>query len=230
MSTRSPLSPPFPFSSLPNSVNLFVCSRLWRTLRELITGWICLSPFDSPFILLLEKAIATHSSTLAWRIPWTQEPGRLQSVGSLRVGHDWETSLHFTLSSWPPLSPSFLFSSLCNSMNICKGSRLWRAHRKWLLASLLSPLLIPTLLQTHWHLKTHYWTLHCTPVRRNTAPPTRTPTQASVTKKPWQATCTNPHTARKLHNKENSTNCQNTERTPQTQQFKQDEETGIPSR
>ena len=40
-----------------------------------------------------------------------------------------------------------------------------------------------------------------------------------------QATCTNPHTARKRHNKENSTNCQNTERTPQTQQFKQDEET-----
>ena len=37
------------FSSLPNSVTLFVCSGLWRTLRELITGWICLSPFDSPF-------------------------------------------------------------------------------------------------------------------------------------------------------------------------------------
>ena len=36
----------------------------------------------------LEKAMATHSSTLAWKIPWTQEPGRLQSMGSLRVGHD----------------------------------------------------------------------------------------------------------------------------------------------
>ena len=61
--------------------------------------------------------------------------------------------------------------------------------------------------------------------RRNTALPTRTLTQASLTRKPWQATCTNPHTARKRHNKENSTNGQNTERTPQTQQFKQDEET-----
>ena len=40
-----------------------------------------------------EKAMATHSSTLAWKIPWTEEPGRLQSVGSLRVGHDWATSL-----------------------------------------------------------------------------------------------------------------------------------------
>ena len=36
----------------------------------------------------LEKAMATHSSTLAWRIPWTEEPGGLQSMGSLGVGHD----------------------------------------------------------------------------------------------------------------------------------------------
>ena len=35
-----------------------------------------------------EKATATHSSTLAWQIPWTEEPGRLQSMGSLRVGYD----------------------------------------------------------------------------------------------------------------------------------------------
>ena len=36
----------------------------------------------------LEKETATHSSTLAWKIPWTEEPGRLQSTGSQRVGHD----------------------------------------------------------------------------------------------------------------------------------------------
>ena len=41
-----------------------------------------------------EKALATHSSTLAWKIPWMEEPGRLQSMGSLRVGHDF----HFSLS------------------------------------------------------------------------------------------------------------------------------------
>ena len=35
-----------------------------------------------------EKAMAPHSSALAWKIPWTEEPGRLQSMGSLRVGHD----------------------------------------------------------------------------------------------------------------------------------------------
>ena len=36
----------------------------------------------------LEKAVATHSSTLAWKIPWTEEPDRLQSMGSQRIGHD----------------------------------------------------------------------------------------------------------------------------------------------
>ena len=36
----------------------------------------------------LEKEMATHSSTLAWKIPWTEEPGRLQSMGSQSVGHD----------------------------------------------------------------------------------------------------------------------------------------------
>ena len=41
----------------------------------------------------LEKEMVTHSSILAWRIPWTEEPGRLQSTGSKRVRHDWETSL-----------------------------------------------------------------------------------------------------------------------------------------
>ena len=41
----------------------------------------------------LEKEMATHSSTLAWKIPWREEPGELQSTGSQRVGHDWATSL-----------------------------------------------------------------------------------------------------------------------------------------
>ena len=45
--------------------------------------------------------MAPHSSTLAWKIPWMEEPGRLQSMESLRVGHDWETSLSlFTFMHW----------------------------------------------------------------------------------------------------------------------------------
>ena len=49
----------------------------------------------------LEKEMATHSSTLAWKIPWMEECGRLQSMGSQRVGHDWATSLHlYHLNIW----------------------------------------------------------------------------------------------------------------------------------
>ena len=45
----------------------------------------------------LEKEMATHSSVLAWRIPWTEEPGGLQSTGSQKVRHNWATSLSLSL-------------------------------------------------------------------------------------------------------------------------------------
>ena len=56
----------------------------------------------------LEKEMATHSSTLAWKIPWAEEPSRLQSMGSQRVRHDWATSLSLSLSilTYYPLFPS----------------------------------------------------------------------------------------------------------------------------
>ena len=44
--------------------------------------------FATPWTAALEKAMAPHSSTLAWKIPWAEEPGGLQSMGSRRVGHD----------------------------------------------------------------------------------------------------------------------------------------------
>ena len=64
--------------------------------------WICIL-FTNNYIYTHtpEKAMAPHSSTLAWRIPCTEEPGRLQSMGLLRVGHDWATSLWlFTFMHW----------------------------------------------------------------------------------------------------------------------------------
>ena len=45
-------------------------------------------PYFLSLVSLSEKAMAPHSSTLAWKIPWMEEPGRLQSMGSLRVRHD----------------------------------------------------------------------------------------------------------------------------------------------
>ena len=57
--------------------------------------------FPGGSVVKVEKAMAPHSSTLAWTIPWVEEPGRLQSMGSLRVGHNWATSLSlFTFMHW----------------------------------------------------------------------------------------------------------------------------------
>ena len=57
--------------------------------------------YNAYYRLKAEKATAPHSSTLAWQIPWMEEPGRLQSMGSLGVGHNWVTSLSlFTFMHW----------------------------------------------------------------------------------------------------------------------------------
>ena len=60
-----------------------------------------LKSFCTDLICMLQKAMAPHSSTLAWKIPWTEEPGRLQSMGSRRVVHNCATSLPlFTFMHW----------------------------------------------------------------------------------------------------------------------------------
>ena len=73
----------------------------------------------------MEKAMATHSSILAWKIPWMEEPGRLQSMGSLRVGHDWATSLSlFTFMHWRGKCNSLQCSCLENPRD---GGAWWAA-------------------------------------------------------------------------------------------------------
>ena len=83
----------------------------------------------SPYNLLkLEKAMAPHSSTPAWKIPWTEEPGGLQSMGLLRIRHDWATSLSlFTFlhwrRKWQP-TPVFLPGESQGQGSLV-GCRLW---------------------------------------------------------------------------------------------------------
>ena len=76
----------------------------------------------------LEKEMATHSSPLAWRIPWTEEPGGLQSMGSWRVGNDWATSLSlFTFMHWRRRwqpTPVFLHGESQGQGSLV-GCRLW---------------------------------------------------------------------------------------------------------
>ena len=76
----------------------------------------------------MEKAMASHSSTLAWKIPWTEEPARLQSVRSLRVGHDCVTSLSLSTfmhwrREWHP-TPVFLLGESQGRGSLV-GCRLW---------------------------------------------------------------------------------------------------------
>ena len=74
----------------------------WAAVRGVAKSPAQLSDFTfTSHFYALEKAMATHSSTLAWKIPWTEEPGGLQSMGSLRVRHNWATSLSlFTFMHW----------------------------------------------------------------------------------------------------------------------------------
>ena len=63
----------------------------WTELCAVHETWIWSLGWEDP----LEKEMASHSSTLAWKIPWMEEPGRLKSMESQRVGHNWTTSLSF---------------------------------------------------------------------------------------------------------------------------------------
>ena len=82
------------FAKRKQPVNLFLIleTDIECPKQKLLTAQNCV-----PLEEVWEKAMAPHSSTLAWKIPWTE----LQSMGSLRVRHDWATSLsHFTCMHW----------------------------------------------------------------------------------------------------------------------------------
>ena len=85
-------------------------STMWETqVRSL--GW------EDP----LEKEMAIHSRTIVWKIPWTEEAGRLQPMGSQRVRHDWATSLSFFLSF-------FKIPEVPEAHGFCTNHR-WREDR-----------------------------------------------------------------------------------------------------
>ena len=77
----------------------------------------------------LEEEMATHSSVLAWKIPCTEEPGRLQSMGSQRVGHDWATWLSLSLSL--AVQGLGLHASTAGVMDSALGCRTKIPHAMW---------------------------------------------------------------------------------------------------
>ena len=83
--------------SLSLTISLYIyilVNFVAQTVKRLPTTWeTWVQSLDRDDIL--EKEMATHSSTLAWKIPWMEDPGGLQSMGSKRVKHDWATSLSY---------------------------------------------------------------------------------------------------------------------------------------
>ena len=106
----------------------------------------------------MEKGLATHSSILAWRSPWTEEPGTVQSTGSQRVRHNWVTNT-FTLStsiphsldsepcfSWPLALSALPYFSLFLGMHaLCRLSHPLSVGEASITPCFARPLLIPSL-------------------------------------------------------------------------------------
>ena len=86
---------------------------------------------------LLEKGMATYSSTPDWRIPWTEEPSRLQSIGSQRVGHDWVTehTQYVIMPNWEKIHTHMLDypKSQYRSRSSLSGSKLMHCRLHCLL-------------------------------------------------------------------------------------------------
>ena len=77
----------------------------------------------------LQKGMATHSSILTWRIPWTEEPGGLQSMGWQRVRHDWATTLSLSLKRY--LGEFFTHLSIWYLSKAIRVEKSWTQLRDW---------------------------------------------------------------------------------------------------
>ena len=90
---------PLQYSCLENPMDR---GAWWATVHGVTKSRTRLRDFIFTFhFYALEKEMATHSNILAWKIPWTEEPGGLQSTGRQRVGHDWVTSLSLSYICFP---------------------------------------------------------------------------------------------------------------------------------
>ena len=94
------------------------CLSTMRETRVWALGW------EDP----LEKEMAIHSSTIAWKIPWTEEPGRLQSMRSQRVRHDWATSFSLSLS----FIYTYMYAYVCMYIPPYTPRNIWLDSWYWL--------------------------------------------------------------------------------------------------
>ena len=157
---------------------IYYLYEIWRNCMKYEEKWRKMEKYGEK----LEKEMATHSSILAWRIPWKEEPGRLQSTGSQRVRHDWATSLHFIwnvyyfvyilyeiIGKWIALPQSLIWSTYHKLQPVWKfdSSTYWQNHGTLLIMrclvfslenSTLSAIQLP--LHPCWYI--HGWILDST--------------------------------------------------------------------
>ena len=94
LSIHSLLTPVLELHHYICNIGASLVAQLVKNLSAVQETWVRSLGWGDP----LEKEMATHSRILAWKISWTEEPGRPQSMGSQRVGHDWVTSLSLYIS------------------------------------------------------------------------------------------------------------------------------------
>ena len=128
LKSESKVAQSFPTLSDPMDCSL-PGSSVHGIFQARVLEWVVIAFSDEcNCAVVLEKAMAPHSSTLAWKISWMEEPSRLQSMGSLRVRHDWATSLSlFTFMHWRrkwQLTPVFLPGEY-QGWGSLVGCRLW---------------------------------------------------------------------------------------------------------
>ena len=99
--TRSPEALPWKPHKVSSAASYWVAQKV-KCLPAMRETWVWSLGREDP----LKKEKATHSSILAWKIPWTEKPGRLQSMGLQRVRHDWATSVSLVKAN-PMLTPPF---------------------------------------------------------------------------------------------------------------------------
>ena len=124
----------FPFFSLcvsliclvPGYVLGLVTQRI-KNLPAIRETWVWSLGLEDPS----EKGMATHSSILAWRIPWTEEPGGLLFMGSERVGHNWATNTFTSCFTWDVLGQLFGSASTggtINARHVAGITELWECR------------------------------------------------------------------------------------------------------
>ena len=125
-----------PITRNSQDVRASLVAQMVKNLPAMQETWIPSLGWEDP----LEKGVVTPSSSLAWRIPWSEEPGGLQFMGSQRVEHDWATNtwLHYTdehvcqnSSNMSCTCPNLL-SLVCNTaISLQLQSRMRRSFRIW---------------------------------------------------------------------------------------------------